>query len=79
METSNKTAREIYQEVKSNPARKRFGFGNKAVLVNIDPQKAYTRTDLFATAYETDRVSLSTSTCSRPDSARCTGRWYGLT
>ena len=54
METSNKTARQIYQEVKANPARARFGFGNKAVLVNIDPQKAYTRTDLFKTAYETD-------------------------
>jgi maleamate amidohydrolase len=54
METSTKTSREIYQEVRNNPARKRFGFGNKAVLVNIDPQKAYTRTDLFATAYETD-------------------------
>ena len=58
METSNKTAREIYQDVISNPARKRFGFGNKAVLVNIDPQKAYTRTDLFATAYETDPNQL---------------------
>ena len=58
METSNKTAREIYQEVMSNPARKRFGFGNKAILVNIDPQKAYTRTDLFATAYETDPNQL---------------------
>ena len=54
METSNKTAREIYQDIKANPARKRFGFGNKAVLVNIDPQKAYTRTDLFKTAYQTD-------------------------
>ncbi|MFT6956522.1 MAG: maleamate amidohydrolase [Halieaceae bacterium] len=58
METSNKTAREIYQQVMSNPARKRFGFGNKAVLVNIDPQKAYTRTDLFPTAYETDPRQL---------------------
>lgn len=58
METSNKTAREIYQDVISNPTRKRFGFGNKAVLVNIDPQKAYTRTDLFATAYETDPKQL---------------------
>ena len=58
METSNKTAREIYQEVINNPARKRFGFGNKAVLVNIDLQKAYTRTDLFATAYETDPNQL---------------------
>ena len=58
METSSKTAREIYQDVKSNPARKRFGFGDKAVLVNIDLQKAYTRTDLFATAYQTDPLQL---------------------
>lgn len=58
METSSKTAREIYQDVKNNPARKRFGFGRKAVLVNIDPQKAYTRTDMFATAYETDPRQL---------------------
>jgi nicotinamidase-related amidase len=54
METTSKTAKEIYQDVKANPARARFGFGKKAVLVNIDPQKAYTRTDLFKTAYETD-------------------------
>lgn len=54
METTTKTAKEIYQDVKANPGRARFGFGKKAVLVNIDPQKAYTRTDLFKTAYETD-------------------------
>ena len=54
METTTKTAKEIYLEVQANPARKRFGFGDKAILVNIDPQKAYTRTDLFKTAYETD-------------------------
>lgn len=58
MELSNKTAREIYEEVKANPARKRFGFGHKAILVNIDLQKAYTRTDLFKTAYETDPRQL---------------------
>lgn len=58
METTTKTAREIYFEVQANPARKRFGFGRKAVLVNIDPQKAYTRTDLFKTAYETDPKQL---------------------
>lgn len=58
METTSKTAREIYQEVASNPARKRFGFGQRAALVNIDPQKAYTRTDLFKTAYETDPRQL---------------------
>ncbi|KZX58931.1 hypothetical protein A3709_15310 [Halioglobus sp. HI00S01] len=39
MELSDKTAREIYHDVISNPARKRFGFGNKAVLVTIDPKK----------------------------------------
>lgn len=54
METTTKTAKEIYFEVKANPARKRFGFGDKAVLVNIDLQKAYTRPDLFQTAYEAD-------------------------
>lgn len=59
MQTSDKTAKEIYLELKANPTRKRFGFGNKAALVNIDPQKAYTRTDLFATAYETDPNQLS--------------------
>lgn len=54
METTTKTAKEIYLEVQANPARKRFGFGDKAILVNIDPQKSYTRTDLYKTAYETD-------------------------
>lgn len=58
MQTSDKTAREIYLELKAAPQRKRFGFGKKAVLVNIDPQKAYTRTDLFAAAYETDPRQL---------------------
>ena len=54
METTTKTAKEIFMDVQANPARKKFGFGEKAILVNIDPQKAYTRTDLFKTAYETD-------------------------
>ncbi|MGK0371928.1 MAG: nicotinamidase-related amidase [Glaciecola sp.] len=54
METTTKTAKEIYLEVKNNPSRKKFGFGKKAVLVNIDPQKAYTNVGEFKTAYETD-------------------------
>lgn len=54
MQTTDKTAKEIYYEVKANPARKRFGFGKKAALVNIDLQNAYTRTDLYKTAYESD-------------------------
>ena len=59
METSDLTARQIYQQIKDNPSRARFGFGKKAILVNIDLQKAYTRTDLFKTAYETDPDQLS--------------------
>ncbi|MDJ0919488.1 MAG: isochorismatase family protein [Henriciella sp.] len=54
MVTSDKTARQIFEEVRANPARARFGFGDKLAIVNVDPQKAYTRPDLFKTAYITD-------------------------
>ena len=49
-----RTAREIFDEVMANPARKKFGFGSKLAIVNVDFQCAYTRIDRFATAYETD-------------------------
>ncbi|MEM6908512.1 MAG: isochorismatase family protein [Pseudomonadota bacterium] len=49
-----KTARQIFDDVMANPARKKFGFGEKLAIVNVDVQQAYTRTDLFKTAYETD-------------------------
>jgi maleamate amidohydrolase len=54
MEMSNKTARELYEAVKANPNRQRFGFGRKPALVNVDLQCAYTRPAEFVTAYETD-------------------------
>ena len=54
METSNKTARELYEIVKADPKRRRFGFGRKPALVNVDLQNAYTRVGEFPTAYETD-------------------------
>ncbi|MCE2723435.1 MAG: isochorismatase family protein [Burkholderiales bacterium] len=54
MELSKKTAREIWHDIKANPNRAKFGFGKKAALINIDPQKAYTKVDEFKTAYETD-------------------------
>ena len=54
METSNKTARELYEIVKADRGRRRFGFGRKPALVNVDLQNAYTRPDEFPTAYETD-------------------------
>ena len=59
MEKTTKTAKEIFLDLKKNPNRARFGFGNKAVLVNVDPQKAYTATDDFITAYETDPDQLN--------------------
>lgn len=50
----DKTARELFEVVMANPARNKFGFGEKLAVVNVDVQQAYTRLDLFKTAYETD-------------------------
>ncbi len=54
MVSDGKAAREIFEEVMANPSRRKFGFGEKMAIVNVDVQQAYTRTDLFKTAYETD-------------------------
>jgi nicotinamidase-related amidase len=55
MVCDGRTAREIYEELKANPTRARFGFGEKLAIVNVDFQQAYTRPDLFPkSAYVTD-------------------------
>ncbi|WP_150292683.1 isochorismatase family protein [Sphingobium estronivorans] len=54
MVCDGRTARQIFEEVMANPARKKFGFGEKLAIVNVDFQQAYTRTDMFKTAYATD-------------------------
>lgn len=54
MVESDKTARQIFEDVMANTARNKFGFGDKLAIINVDVQQAYTRTDLFKTAYETD-------------------------
>ncbi len=54
MQTSDQTARQLYEAFKANPTRRRFGFGQRPALINVDPQKAYTAVGEFATAYETD-------------------------
>jgi len=55
MVREDKTARQLYEAVKANPARARFGFGKRLAIVNVDFQQAYTRPDLFPkTAYVTD-------------------------
>nr|WP_206364664.1 isochorismatase family protein [Sphingomonas populi] len=54
MVSDGRTAREIFDAVMGNPARAKFGFGNRLAIVNVDFQNAYTRIDQFKTAYETD-------------------------
>jgi maleamate amidohydrolase len=58
MEMSSLTARQLYEQAKANPTRRRFGFGRKPMLVNIDLQCAYTCVGEFVTAYETDPKQL---------------------
>lgn len=53
MVSDGRTARQIFEEVMANPARKKFGFGERLAIVNVDFQQAYTRIDMFKTAYET--------------------------
>jgi maleamate amidohydrolase len=59
MELSDKTARQLYLEIKERPTRTRLGFGRKPALVNIDLQRAYTAVNEFATAYEADPKQLN--------------------
>lgn len=54
MHLSNQSARELFEALKAAPPRKRFGFGAKPALLNVDVQHAYTRPGEFPTAYETD-------------------------
>lgn len=55
MVCDGRTARDIYEAVQANPARARFGFGERMAIMNIDFQQAYTRPDLFPkSAYVTD-------------------------
>lgn len=54
MVRDSRTARELFEEVMANPARRKFGFGQRLAIVNVDFQRAYTDIDTFKTAYETD-------------------------
>lgn len=54
MVREDKTARQLFEALMSNPTRAKFGFGQKLAIVNVDFQNAYTRIDEFKTAYETD-------------------------
>jgi maleamate amidohydrolase len=54
MAADGRTARQIFEDVMANPARAKFGFGERLAIVNVDLQQAYTRIDRFRTAYEAD-------------------------
>ena len=54
MMSDTRTARQIFDDVMTNPARAKFGFGARLAIVNVDFQRAYTDVDAFKTAYETD-------------------------
>lgn len=54
MVEDGRTARAIFEDVMANPARAKFGFGERLAIVNVDFQNAYTRIDRYKTAYETD-------------------------
>lgn len=58
MELSNKTARQMFAELRANPARKGYGFGRKPMLVNVDLQAAYTSVGEFVTAYDNDPAQM---------------------
>jgi nicotinamidase-related amidase len=58
MQTSDLTARQYWEQVKASPNRAKFGFGDKAALINIDLQCAYTDIDTYRTAYQTDPNQL---------------------
>jgi maleamate amidohydrolase len=54
MVRDSRTARELFDEVMASPARKKFGFGKRLAIINVDFQQAYTDINKFKTAYETD-------------------------
>lgn len=52
MVESEKTARQIFEETMASPLRRKFGFGRKIAMVNVDLQLAYTSGE-FPTSYQT--------------------------
>lgn len=54
MVSDGRTAKQIFDEVMSDKARPRFGFGRKLAIINIDFQNSYTRVDDYETAFEND-------------------------
>jgi len=58
MESSDLGPRQYWAQMKANPNRARSGFGQRAALINIDLQRAYTDLATFKSAYQTDPRQL---------------------
>lgn len=54
MELSNKTARQMFYDLRDDPSRLIYDFGSRPMLINVDAQCAYTQPGTYVTAYETD-------------------------
>lgn len=54
MVKDGKTARQLFEELMTREDRRKFGFGQKAAIVNVDIQQAYTQIKKYSSAYETD-------------------------
>jgi maleamate amidohydrolase len=58
MEHSEKTARQMFQELRATTGHLRYGFGRRPMLVNVDVQCAYTCVGKYATAYDNDPAQM---------------------
>lgn len=54
MELADKTARQLFAELRATPERRRYRLGRRPALINVDLQTAYTRPEEFSTAYTGD-------------------------
>jgi nicotinamidase-related amidase len=54
MVRDDRSARAIFEEVMANPHRRKFGFGERLAVINVDLQCAYTDLARFRTSYEAD-------------------------
>ncbi|MGG7566849.1 isochorismatase family protein [Rhodovulum sp. DZ06] len=52
MELSDKTARQMFEELRAAPGRVPYGFGTRSMLINVDLQCACTQPDRYVTAYD---------------------------
>lgn len=58
MQATDKTAKELFLELRTNQQREPFGYGTRPALINVDLQKAYTCVGEYGSAYEANPLQL---------------------